>query len=98
MAGLTIETKLRPCYIIKEQGEKVTKTKALFHCWDFISNVVDASPLVGGHPGGVIAYTAGIVELEDGSITLILPQSIQFVPGGFEDYVWDGYTDYRKED
>lgn len=86
MAGLTIETKLRPCYII---GHKNVKKKALFHGWDFISNVVDASPLIGGHPGGVIAYTAAIVELEDGSITLIHPQSIRFVPGIFEEYTWN---------
>lgn len=27
------------------------------------SNVVDASPMVGGHPGGVIAYPIALVKL-----------------------------------
>lgn len=27
------------------------------------SNVVDASPFVGGHPGGVIAYPVALVKL-----------------------------------
>lgn len=91
MGGLTIETKLRPCWVINvptKRGQKQSKTKALFHCWDFISNVVDASPLIGGHPGGVIAYTVGIVEFEDGSITMVSPQSIQFVSGIFGEYSW----------
>lgn len=89
MAGLYIETKLRPCYIVDKKGKEVTKTKALFHCWDFISNVVDASPLIGGHPGGTIAYVMGIVEYEDGSINLVYPQSIQFVPCIFDEYCWN---------
>lgn len=91
MAGLFIETKLRPCYILGEHGNK---TKALFHCWNHISNVVDASPLIGGHPGGAVAWTAAIVELEDGSITLVHPQNITFMPGIFEDYCWN---DEEKE-
>lgn len=92
MAGLTIETKLRPCYVITESGtrkKKAVKKKALFHCWNYISNVVDASPLIGGHPGGVIGYMTAIVEFEDGSIAFIHPQNIVFVPGIFEDYSWD---------
>lgn len=86
MTGLTIETKLRPCYII---GEKGSKAKALFHCWSFHSYVLSPSPMVGGHTGGVVARTGAVVELEDGSITLIHPQSIKFVSGIFDEYAWD---------
>lgn len=86
MAGLTVETKLRPCYII---GEKGSKTEALFHCWSFHSDIYSPSLLVGGHHGGVVARTAAIVELENGSITLIHPQSIKFVSGIFDEYNWD---------
>lgn len=85
MAGLTIEPKLRPCYIIGNDSN----VKALFHCWSFHSNVIPASPMIGGHPGGVVASTGAIVELEDGSITLIHPQNIRFVPGIFEEYDWE---------
>jgi hypothetical protein len=86
MAGLTIETKLRPCYIL---GANDSKTKALFHCWSFHSDIYSPSPLVGGHGGGVVARTAAIVELEDGSVTLIHPQSIKFVSGICEEYAWE---------
>lgn len=52
---------------------------AAFHCWEHRSNVVDASPLRGGHPGGVISFVLGIVEYDDGTIGLANPTSIQFV-------------------
>lgn len=86
MAGLYVEPKLRPCYIIF----KCEKIKALFHCWDHVSNVITPSPMVGGHPGGVIAYTTAIVELEDGKImTNVSPESIQFVDNPFQEYAWE---------
>lgn len=53
--------------------------KAYFHRWVEISNVIDASPLVGGHPGGQIKYTLGLVEYEDGKIEQVSPERIQFV-------------------
>ena len=34
--------------------------------------------------------TAAIVELEDGSVTLIHPQAIKFVSGIFNEYSWFG--------
>ena len=87
MAGLTVETKLRPCYIIGEK--KGSKTRALFHAWSFHSDIYAPSVMVGGHGGVVVARTAAIVELEDGSVTLIHPQSIKFVPGIFDEYGWE---------
>lgn len=68
------EMELRPCYIL---GHDTSKTKALFHCWTTID-------------GGICGtMTAAIVELEDGSVTLIHPQSIKFVPGIFNEYSWE---------
>ena len=62
MTGIQIETKLRPCYVSIKKGKK---EKALFHGWNFVSNVVvEPSPMIGGHPGGVIAYSTGIVSLK----------------------------------
>ena len=85
MAGLTVETRLRPCYVVANGN----KQKALFHCWSFHSDIYSPSPLVGGHPGGVVARTGAIVELEDGDVTLIDPHCIKFVNGIFDEYVWD---------
>jgi hypothetical protein len=72
MTGIQIELKLRPCYISIEKGKK---EKALFHGWNFVSNVV--------------TYITGIVELEDGRVIEVMPGNITFVKGIFQDYCWD---------
>lgn len=48
-----------------------------FHIWEQWSNVVDASPLRGGHPGGQIGQVYGIVEFKDG-VRRIDPAKIKF--------------------
>ena len=53
--------------------------KALFHKWDEIKQVIDASPMIGGHPGGQIAYTLGIVEFMDGTVGQVSPGYIKFL-------------------
>lgn len=60
MAGLNckIGWKTRLCQVGDELGQ--------FHIWEQWSNVVDASPLRGGHPGGQIGQVYGIVEFKDG--------------------------------
>lgn len=35
-----------------------------------VSTVIDPSPMIGGHPGGVIAYPVAIVDFGDGLINL----------------------------
>lgn len=75
MAGIQIETKLRPCYVAIKKGKK---EKGLFHGWNFISNVIKSS-----------SYCTGIVELEDGRVVEVLPTNITFVKGKFNDYCWD---------
>ena len=67
------EMELRACYIL---GNDKSKTKALFHCWTTIDDEVSG------------IKTAAIVELEDGSVTLIHPQSIKFLSGIFNEYSW----------
>lgn len=60
MAGLNCEIRweTRLCEVDGELG--------YFHCWEHWSNVIDASPLRGGHPGGQIGQVYGIVEFKDG--------------------------------
>lgn len=62
---------LRPCMI----GDK----KALFHCWAMRYELVGASPLRGGHPGGQLSQLFGIVEFENGVVAELVPQEIRFV-------------------
>ena len=57
---MEIEFDLRPC-LIKDK-------RALFHRWDEVRQVVPPSNMIGGHCGGVISQTFGIVELEDGTV------------------------------
>ena len=74
----------RPCYII---GYDKSKTKALFHCWTEIDY---------GMHGMNSVKKGAIVELEDGSVTLIRPQSIKFVPGIFKEYSWGEEEEEEK--
>ena len=80
------EIELRPCYIL---GHDKSKLKALFHCWTTIDY---------GMHGMHGTKTAAIVELEDGSVTLIHPQAIKFVSGIFNEYSWFGEEEYKKEE
>lgn len=80
------EMELRPCYIL---GHDKSKIKALFHCWTTIDY---------GMNGMNSIKTAAIVELEDGSVTLIHPQAIKFVSGIFNEYSWVGEEEYKKEE
>ena len=73
MAGLYIQPKLRPCYIV---GVNNKRTRGLFHCWNHIND-------------GDISHTAAIVELEDGCVTNIRPESIVFIDNLFKDYTWE---------
>lgn len=57
----------------------VNERIAAFHGWEQYSNVVDASPMIGGHPGGVISFVRGLVEYDDGTIDLVGPTTIRFV-------------------
>lgn len=71
MAGMNFEIKweTRLCEVNGELG--------YFHTWEQWSNVVDASPLRGGHPGGVVAQVYGIVEFKD-RVERVSPHRIKF--------------------
>lgn len=71
MAGLNCEIRweTRLCQVGDELGQ--------FHIWEQWSNVVDATPLRGGHPGGQIGQVYGIVEFKDG-VRRIDPAKIKF--------------------
>lgn len=65
-----------------KQKRKETRTeqqKALFHRWAEERQLIDASPMLGGHPGGEIATTLAIVEYMDGRVEKVLPEQIRFL-------------------
>ena len=70
-------------YIIKQPEHEV---KALFHCWNFRSELVGESYLRGGHPAGQISSTFALVEYEDGSIHEVEPTQIRFVDNAIRGY------------
>lgn len=69
---------LRPC---KCNGENY-----LFHCWEHFSEIVEPSPLVGGHCGGVVGCTFGIVEDENGKVFRVPVYEITFTDNKFREY------------
>lgn len=48
-----------------------------FHCWEHYSKPVEASPLRGGAPAGVISFVRAIVEFPEG-IGYASPADIKF--------------------
>lgn len=83
---------LRPCY--------VHERKALFHKWEDKSEIVPPSIMVGGHNGGIVRCTLGIVEYEDGTVHECYPYEIKFVDMPLFDksidYNFDIYDDMVK--
>lgn len=49
----------------------------VFHLWEQYSQPVQASPMIGGPPAGVISYVNGIVEFADG-VKRVDPCYIEF--------------------
>ena len=66
---MKIEWKTRLCEVDGELG--------YFYTWEQWSNVVDASPLRGGHPGGQVSQVYGIVEFKNG-VRRVDPVKIKF--------------------
>lgn len=56
---------------------KVEGKLGYFHTWEHYSRPVEASPLVGGAPAGVISQLFGIVEFTDG-VKRVEPYMIHF--------------------
>lgn len=54
-------------------------TKAIFHKWSEVSQVIPPSPMVGGHGGGEIRYATAIVEyLHNGQVTEVMANNVVF--------------------
>lgn len=66
---MSIEYETRLCEVNGEIGA--------FHTWEHWANVIDASPLRGGHPGGQISQIYGIVEFANG-VRRVEPSNIKF--------------------
>ena len=77
--------------------QKNEKEKALFHCWSFESSIVEPSLMIGGHPGGTVACTMAIVELENGRVIVTSPSSIRFLDNKINDYCWDEKGEQNDE-
>lgn len=50
-----------------------------FHEWDHVAEIVNPSPLVGGHSGGLIQHTVAIVEMDDGFVIELYPNLVRFI-------------------
>lgn len=66
---VTVEWATRLCEVDGKYG--------YFHTWEQRSDVIDASPFKGGHPGGQVSQVYGLVEFPDG-IERIDPTHIKF--------------------
>ena len=79
MIGKTsVKEELRTC---KVKGEK-----ALFHKWFEKSRIVDPSPMIGGHSGGIIKYPVAIIEYLDGDVIQCNPEDIKFTDSKSAEY------------
>lgn len=65
--------KRRECFV----GDKA----AYFHGIFQYATVIEPSPMVGGHPGGQIAYPVAVVEMQDGTLTTVGVRDIHFSGG-----------------
>lgn len=69
-----IKGETRPCFY---KGKR-----AMFHRWAERREAICESPMIGGHPAGIISATFAIIELEDGTVMEVYPTTIKFADGG----------------
>lgn len=81
-------------YRIKKTAENI---KALFHCWNYRSELYGASLMIGGHPGGQVSGTFAIVEYKDGTVHEVEPQNIRFVDNAMSEYAFSEMEDRKNE-
>lgn len=74
--------------VYEKEIEPEREIKAMFHCWNHRSELYDASPMIGGHPGGQVSGTFAIVEYEDGTVHEAEPQNIRFVDNAMREYAF----------
>lgn len=61
----------------------------LFHCWEHYSEIIEPSILKGGHRGGVIGCTFGIIENENGKVFRVPAYEIAFTDNTFKEYCFE---------
>ena len=86
---------LRPCIVTTNADQE---KKAFFHRWEDVSYPVDASPLVGGHPGGFARRTLAIVEFENGVVGVVEPYDVRFTDGDPNQEGWHSVNDGFPEE
>lgn len=69
---------LRPCEITLTIDKHEVKKQGWFHCWESFAKTVGESALRGGPAAGQIAFTLGIVELENGNVIRVWPWQVRF--------------------
>lgn len=80
----------RPCYV---DGER-----AMFHQWIIRAQVAPPSLMVGGHMGGQLCETFGLVEYEDGRVGEVYPTQVVFADGGdFDVVAFRPYTPVKRD-
>lgn len=82
---ITVKMEMRPCMV---KGRK-----ALFHRWISRSEIVEPS-ISGG--GGFTAWTAAIVEYEDGTCAEVAPQHIKFLNSPHYEFIEFNYYAERE--
>ena len=82
---IEITDRHRPCWYRGEKG----LSKAIFHRWVEERQRVAASLFEGGYPGGCIAATFALIEIENGTMRKVAPDKIQFIDHSeFSEYSW----------
>ena len=61
-----------------EEWKAIPKSAA-FHMFSERSYPVEPSPMMGGHPGGVIKYPVAVVEYENGQIAEVEANKVRFI-------------------
>jgi len=87
-----LKAELRPC--------KVKGKNAFFHKWSDVSSIIPPSAMVGGHTGGTVSRTIGIIEyIESGVVHECFPTEIIFLDTKEKatGFCWDDRTadDYK---
>lgn len=85
---MKVDIQLLPCEIevvTKREHGFVKETKWVkAELYDFFqfSKPIAPSVMIGGHPGGVVAYPMALVRLESGQFKTVNANEVRMQPGG----------------
>ena len=57
---------------------EVNEKKATFLYWSEYANVIEPSPMIGGHPGGQVKHPVAVVEYADGAVDVVVASEVKF--------------------